>query len=125
MAGEFAGGFFKFGAENLIRFVSAGESHNADGWRQGPIGGEVVESGNEFAMREVARGTKNNECARIWNRALGKALAERIGAQSFGWHFALLPIGCGREVQSGKKPRAGLYRDFRELTLVRMPAIIE
>jgi glycine/D-amino acid oxidase-like deaminating enzyme len=78
LAREFANGLAEFLAENLARFVAAGETHDADGLRKCAVGGEIVECGDEFAVRQVTGGAEDDQRAGIGDRSQIETVTKRV-----------------------------------------------
>jgi hypothetical protein len=63
-----------------MRFRPAGKSHNTQRRRQFTVHRQIIQGGDEFTARQVARGAKNNYRAGLWAHARGQVFAERIAS---------------------------------------------
>ena len=69
LPGIFTGRFLHFGAEFVIRFRTARETDHRNCRRQLAIRGDIVESGHQLAMGEVAGRAEDHDRARLRNSA--------------------------------------------------------
>ena len=84
LARKFPGRLFLFLSKLLVRFRPARETDHGQGRRQLAIGCDVVERGNQFPHRQVARRPENHHRARLRHGPVRQPLAERIGLLSVG-----------------------------------------
>ena len=63
LAAVFAVAGLQLRAEDLVRFVATGKADDLELRRQVAAGGDVVESGDELAIGEIAGGTKDDDGA--------------------------------------------------------------
>ncbi len=83
LARELPRRLFLFLAKFLVRLRAARETDHRQGRRQFAIGRDVVEGGNQFPHRQVARRPENHDRARLRHGPGREPLAERIGLRSF------------------------------------------
>ena len=78
LAGKLARSFFKIAPEFVITFLAASESDNRHRGRQLAIGRQVVQRGDELAVREIACGAEDHNGTRLRHSPGGKPFPERV-----------------------------------------------
>src|SRR4029077_15240172 len=108
----FVGRFAQLLAKHFIRLVPAGETDYNPPRRQTPLCSQIIESRNQFAMRQVTGCSKNNDRARLRSSSRNQALPQWIRKRLF-CHNLPSPI-------SGKVSSVGfacMTNEKRELIL--------
>jgi hypothetical protein len=78
LPGKLASGLFKIPPEFVITFVATSESDNRGTGGQLTVGREVIQRGDKFAMREIARGAEDHNGAWLGHWPSGKPFPERV-----------------------------------------------
>src|SRR5207244_119447 len=71
-------GLLDFAAELLVRFVAPCKPDHGEAGGEIAVGRDVVERGNEFAVREIASRAENHHGAWLRHGPAGEAFAQRI-----------------------------------------------
>lgn len=88
LAGVFFIGGFEFGAEDVVAFFTTSEADYLELGREVSAGCDVVEGGDEFAVSEIARGTKDDDGAGFSTVLLDEGFLEGVFHESFSiWGF--------------------------------------
>ena len=88
LAGVFFVGGFEFGAEDFVAFFTTGEADYLELGREVSAGCDVVEGGDEFAVGEIARGTKDDDGAGFSTVLLDEGFLEGVFHECFSvWGF--------------------------------------
>ena len=99
----------KPGAELGVGFLPAGEADDSHAGRQFAIHREIVERGDELAVREVTRGTEDHNGAGLGQRSGDEVFAEGI-AHELGGSFG--QAASGGKAKSRPPPQKQFMRDM-------------
>ena len=83
LAGVFFIGGFEFGAEDFVAFFTAGEADDFELRGEIAAGCDVVECGDEFAVGEIASGTKDDDGAGLGAVFLDEGFLEGVFHERF------------------------------------------
>ena len=65
----------EFGAEDFVSFFAASEADDGEGVWEIAIGGDIIESGDEFSEGEITGGAEDDDRAGLGGGASGEGVA--------------------------------------------------